>query len=98
MRLDPVRPRHGADEPGLQEGAPLVDQTAVTTIVILRGGGGGGGGQNTGSVTHTLTFSIHQKQTQVEPPTHTVHIKKSRRVWRAWRECGGLLGCEGMRW
>ena len=40
VRLNPVRPGHGADEPGLQEGAPLVDQAAVTTVVILRGGGG----------------------------------------------------------
>lgn len=42
MRLHAVGPRHRADEPGLQEGAPLVNQTAVASVVILyqrRGGG-----------------------------------------------------------
>lgn len=41
MCLHAVGPGHRADEPGLQEGAPLVDQTAVTSVVILFFGKGG---------------------------------------------------------
>lgn len=33
--LHAVSPRNRADEPGLQEGAPLVHQTAVASIIIL---------------------------------------------------------------
>ena len=33
--LHAVGPRHRADEPGLQERAPLVDQTAVSSIIVL---------------------------------------------------------------
>lgn len=35
VRFHAVGSGYRADEPGLQEGAPLVDQTAVTSIVVL---------------------------------------------------------------
>lgn len=35
MRFDPVGPWDGADEASFQEGAPLVDQTAVTAVIVL---------------------------------------------------------------
>lgn len=40
MCVCPVRSRHGADEPSLQEGGPLVHQAALPTHVILPGEGG----------------------------------------------------------
>lgn len=33
--LHAVRPWHRADEPGLQEGAPLVHQATVSPIIVL---------------------------------------------------------------
>ncbi len=36
MCLNAIRARHRADEPSLQEGTPLVHQTAVSSIIILQ--------------------------------------------------------------
>lgn len=36
VRFNSIGSRHRADEPGLQEGAPLVHKAAVTPVVILQ--------------------------------------------------------------
>lgn len=41
MSLNAILARDGADEPRLQECAPLVDQATVTTVIILWGGARG---------------------------------------------------------
>lgn len=70
MCLHAVGPGHRADEPGLQEGAPLVDQTAVTSVVVLFFGKGGGGHKNTVSPSVASSLAL-------TPPPPDLKIKKS---------------------
>lgn len=95
--LHAVGPWHRADEPGLQKGAPLVDQTAVASVIILHGRVEK---QNSFSITRSYShppLSSYWKQTQVEPPTHThkhytVHVglQSQEAKWR--RGAGGGYG------
>lgn len=72
MCLHAVGPGHRADEPGLQEGAPLVDQTAVTSVVVLFFGKGGGGHKNTVSPSVASSLAL-------TPPPPDLKIKKKPR-------------------
>lgn len=77
MRLHAVCPWHRADEPGLQEGAPLVHQATVSTVVVLFMT------QKSFSITHSHIFFLPSSctQTQVEPPTQTVHVDLEEKTW-----------------
>lgn len=52
VRLHAICPWNRADEPSLQEGAPLVHQTAVSSIVILY------------ERAHEKYFHLHLQQTR----------------------------------
>lgn len=95
MCFHAVGPRHWADEPGLQEGAPLVDQTTVTSIVVLLREIEGGGGHKTQFLhqLHPSDCSSHRKTTMQKlshTPPHPHTHRAGCKVWKVER--GRWLG------
>lgn len=82
VRLHAVGPWHRADEPGLQEGAPLVHQATVSPIIVLFRT------QRSFSITHTcFAFLLHPK------PSGATHANSACRFGREnTGKCGGQCG------